>query len=947
MATHLRAGQITAERVSCTGLTFRITVTVYIDTQTGVQFGGRRGENDILNFGDNSDPDNDGRIGLLVPETTTTPRPDLGQQMGIAYFTVEHTYPGPGKYIISYVEPNRNQGVLNIANSISTTFYIESMIVIDPFFGCNNTPELLIPPIDQACVGAAFFHNPGAFDSDGDSLSYEFVIPFRDRNQTVSNYRDPNNQDFYTNFPAGNETGTGPPTFNINGSDGTLIWDAPGAQGEYNIAFVVKEWRRINGTWFQLGFVRRDMQIIVSDCNNDRPDLIIPNDVCVEAGTLLTERIFGIDPDGHDVKIEAFSEIFNFPSNQSPARITPLPQPNDFRPSPAETLFEWETTCSHVKAQPYQVVFKVIDNPPQGPKLVTFRTWRITVIAPPPQPLSATTDLVNRSATITWEPYVCAAASGIQIWRRVGQVNFVPDSCETGIPDNLGYSLLGTVPVNESSFLDTNNGNGLAIGARYCYRFVAVFPLPKGGESYVSQQICTDPIQADAPVITHVSIERTNDRDGEVRISWRSPFEIDPVQFPPEAYGYNYVVQRSQQPFGSFVNIHSGQLQGDTTVLDVGLDTRTTPHYYRVLLIVPSLSVTIPVDTSSVASSVWLSVTSSASQIDLNWAADVPWSNLIVTDPNHEIFRAFDQAETHEEVAFLNTVNVFERGFNYADLSLDDNTTYCYQVITKGGYDNPSIDEPIRNFSQIICVRPNDTSPPCIPEIQVTAKDCNDYFIEQGCNVNVFQNELRWTSSCKFDVSHYRVYAANQEKGEYFLLKDLVRDTFYLDQNLSSPARCYRITAIDLSGNESVPSDTYCFDTCPYYELPNVFTPNGDGCNDRFYAWGYLPSVGEESEGSVTSCPEQNPGSEEFRRRCAKFVQAVEFKVFNRWGEEIFTYRGSRGSENTIYIGWDGRNNQGSQLASGIYYYTADVTFDTSNPEKLKQLIKGWVHLIR
>src|SRR5690606_18371275 len=99
---------------------------------------------------------------------------------------------------------------------------------------------------------------------------YEFVIPFRNRNETVAQYRDPNDQSFYTNFGSGNEAGTGPPTFTINPVDGTITWDAPGAQGEYNIAFIIVEWRNINGQWFRLGFVRRDMQIIVEDCDNER-----------------------------------------------------------------------------------------------------------------------------------------------------------------------------------------------------------------------------------------------------------------------------------------------------------------------------------------------------------------------------------------------------------------------------------------------------------------------------------------------------------------------------------------------------------------------------------------------------------------------------------------------------------------------------------------------------
>ncbi len=83
------------------------------------------------------------------------------------------------------------------------------------------------------------------------------------------------------------------PTFSIDPVTGTITWDAPGAIGEYNIAFHIIEWRFKNGQWVQMGYVRRDMQILVDDCDNERPDLILPPDTCVVAGTILNETIFG------------------------------------------------------------------------------------------------------------------------------------------------------------------------------------------------------------------------------------------------------------------------------------------------------------------------------------------------------------------------------------------------------------------------------------------------------------------------------------------------------------------------------------------------------------------------------------------------------------------------------------------------------------------------------
>ncbi|MFZ9954770.1 MAG: PKD domain-containing protein [Flavobacteriales bacterium] len=71
------------------------------------------------------------------------------------------------------------------------------------------------------------------------------------------------------------------------------------------------------------------------------------------------------------------------------------------------------------------------------------------------------------------------------------------------------------------------------------------------------------------------------------------------------------------------------------------------------------------------------------------------------------------------------------------------------------------------------------------------------------------------------------------------------------------------------------------------YHIPNAFTPNGDGLNDKFYVYGY---------------------------------NITEFKlyIFNRWGELIFT-------SNDISEGWDGIYN-GYVVQIDTYIYKAYLT---------------------
>ncbi|GIR72975.1 MAG: hypothetical protein CM15mP75_4870 [Flammeovirgaceae bacterium] len=99
----------------------------------------------------------------------------MDNQVALNLFKVVHTFQAPGRYVVSYFEQNRNDEIVNMDNSVDTPFFIETEILIDPFFGLNNTPVLLIPPIDNGVVGIRYIHNPGAFDPDGDSLSYELV----------------------------------------------------------------------------------------------------------------------------------------------------------------------------------------------------------------------------------------------------------------------------------------------------------------------------------------------------------------------------------------------------------------------------------------------------------------------------------------------------------------------------------------------------------------------------------------------------------------------------------------------------------------------------------------------------------------------------------------------------------------------------------------------------
>ena len=89
--------------------------------------------------------------------------------------------------------------------------------------------------------------------------------------------------------------------------------------------------------------------------------------------------------------------------------------------------------------------------------------------------------------------------------------------------------------------------------------------------------------------------------------------------------------------------------------------------------------------------------------------------------------------------------------------------------------------------------------------------------------------------------------------------------------------------------------------------LPNSFTPNGDGVNDEFYPVGDKVSVDNYS-----------------------------FKVFNRWGEMVF-------STNEFGTGWDGKY-QNNQVSTDAYVWKIDLVDASTGEEKS---FNGYVLLTR
>ena len=95
-----------------------------------------------------------------------------------------------------------------------------------------------------------------------------------------------------------------------------------------------------------------------------------------------------------------------------------------------------------------------------------------------------------------------------------------------------------------------------------------------------------------------------------------------------------------------------------------------------------------------------------------------------------------------------------------------------------------------------------------------------------------------------------------------------------------------------------------------FLEVPNVFTPNGDGINDEF-------------------------------RVVYRSLASFRMTVYNRWGRKVY-------DSSDPAKGWDGRIN-GRNAAEGAYYYIIEATGTDNNSKgkPIKFKLSGAVNLLR
>jgi gliding motility-associated-like protein len=161
-------------------------------------------------------------------------------------------------------------------------------------------------------------------------------------------------------------------------------------------------------------------------------------------------------------------------------------------------------------------------------------------------------------------------------------------------------------------------------------------------------------------------------------------------------------------------------------------------------------------------------------------------------------------------------------------------------------------------------------------------------------------------------VVSYNIYYKATENEVSNIIETIqgATNTSFLFSDLESVAGCYNITAVDSFNNESAMSNTVCVDNCPYYELPNIFTPGDDGRNDYFIP---LPNW--------------------------RYVKEVDMHLYNRWGEELY-------QTTDPALGWNGNSSDGVIMPDGVYYYVCTV-YEIRLSGIVERVLKGTLTLLR
>ncbi|MBD3233922.1 MAG: DUF1565 domain-containing protein [candidate division Zixibacteria bacterium] len=170
---------------------------------------------------------------------------------------------------------------------------------------------------------------------------------------------------------------------------------------------------------------------------------------------------------------------------------------------------------------------------------------------------------------------------------------------------------------------------------------------------------------------------------------------------------------------------------------------------------------------------------------------------------------------------------------------------------------------------------------------------------------------IQWSSATETDFNYYNLYRDTLSGFEPSIntLLFVATDSFYYDTDWENQQNYfYKITSVDNQDNESEPSqelevvltsvDDNPFDPLPKTYILNQNYPNPFNPETRIKY--ILPNVGAQ--------PAQ-----------------VELVIYNIMGEEVIKLVDKRQYPGDYVVAWDGKDAHGTEVSSGIYFYSLKI----------------------